>query len=88
MFKNKKVAVFQPSGDASRIIPCEANHAYISDQFGKTKHLNINSDEFATICNSVNKFFDGKIIKELTVLGWSEVISRMKQLEVETLENA
>lgn len=85
--KNKKVAEFQPSRDSSRIIPCKGGFAYISDQFGKTRHLKIDSDEFATVCISADQYFDGKILKELAGLGWFQVIENMERVGAGNSEN-
>jgi hypothetical protein len=86
--KRKKVAEFQPSRDSNRIIPCKGGFAYISDQFGRTRHLKIDSDEFATTCISTDEYFEGKVLKELAFLGWSHVIENMERLSSEILENS
>jgi len=74
----KKQEAFQPSRETSRIIPCEAGYAYISDQFGKTRHLKRDSEEFIQACISADEFFDGKITSELMSLNWTTVLERMK----------
>ena len=82
--KLKKNETFQPSRDSNRIIPCQGGFAYISDQFGKTRHLKVESDQFAKICLEVDEFFDGKISKELANLGWTFVLDNMERVRSTT----
>lgn len=74
----KKEAVYQPAGDARRIIPLRDGWAYIWDERGGLRHLRRDSDEFVLACQEVEKALgNGKIMRELKQLGWDNVIERL-----------
>ena len=73
----EKVGVFQCSPDVKRIIPCQANYAYISTHLGKLLHLPRTSDAFVEACKETDQALGGRITQELTTLGWTEVLEAM-----------
>jgi hypothetical protein len=78
----KQAAVFQPSGDASRIVSLnQGTWAYVFDEKGKKHHVKRSSIAMVEICRSVDKALNGKIRLELEALGWYDVIRRMDEVQ-------
>lgn len=68
--KSKKSAVYQWSGDISRIIPMGGTFARVTDELGKSKNYSRDSIEFKEECARLDSIMDGKISIELANLGW------------------
>lgn len=75
--KKEKLGAFQPSGDVSRIIPCQGGWAYISDHNGRNHHLKIEEEEFIRVARETDEALNGKIKRELEALGWTQVLEAM-----------
>jgi hypothetical protein len=77
-----KDAPYQPSGEVRRIISLDnGSWAYLFTQHGKTLHIRRDSEEFVTACKSANEALNGRIIKELELLEWFDVIEKMGEDE-------
>ena len=75
----KKNLEFQPHGDIKRIVSLGGGTwAYISDHKGKLHHLKRDSDDFTAKCKEVDEVLGGKIVQELRLLGWDDVVERME----------
>ena len=71
---------FQPSSDVSRIISLASGKwAYLMNYKGKTLHLKRDTQEFIDACIENDEKMPGKIVKDLSRLGWDDVIEKMKK---------
>jgi hypothetical protein len=79
MPKAKKDLPYQPSGEVRRIVSlANGTWAYITDELGKLHHLEVSSQDFLDKCLALDENFGGRATRELTTLGWTDVLDRLK----------
>ena len=84
--RNKTSAQFQPSGETKRIVGLGGGYAYLFDHKGKTHHLPRTSPEFVSLCATEDEHFEGRIVRELEALGWTEVLELLASCQDSSAE--
>lgn len=74
----KKEAPFQASGETNRIVSLgQGTWAYIFDETGRKHHVKRTSPLMVDVCKRVDEAMNGRIRRELEVLGWQDVLRKM-----------
>lgn len=82
MALKKKELVYQPHGDATRIIPLgQGEHAgqwaYVFDIRGKIHHVSRHDEKLAELSREINSALNNKATRELRSLGWTDVLDKL-----------
>lgn len=72
--KLKKKKEYEWSGEIRRLIPLQKNGVRVQNELGKSSQYKRDDEKFIIECRRLDEVMGGTITRELSVLGWTEVL--------------